>query len=85
MASRTARKTPPQSSGRRAPLRTTDAAAYTGMSRKWLLARAEAGDIPYIKTNYALLFRPEDLDRYLEEHTVVVKPRSNGRRKSKAG
>ncbi|MGH2784454.1 MAG: hypothetical protein ACRDJ1_04285 [Actinomycetota bacterium] len=73
---------PSRSSDRRPPIGLRAAAEYCGMSTDWLKRRWFAGEISAIKTNYRLLFRPEELDRYLEEHTVRHAPRRKTSRAS---
>jgi len=48
-------------------MRPRDAAAYLGVSERTLFGWRAAGDIPAIKRGSVVLFRREDLDKFLAD------------------
>jgi len=58
-----------QSSPRRAMMRTTEAAAYTGISKSTLeKLRVTGGGCPYIRIGRVVVYDPDDLDAWLAAH-----------------
>ena len=54
------------STAKRPRLRTRDAAAYTGLAKSTLeKLRVTGGGCPYIRIGRAVLYDPDDLDRWL--------------------
>jgi hypothetical protein len=54
-----------------------DLVLLTGWSRRQLAYRRSRGDIPYIKRGHTILYKAEDVERFLDEGYVDVRSRTD--------
>lgn len=59
-----------QSPDRRAPLTTTEASEYLGVTERWIRRAVAERRLPYLKLGRLLRFHPLDLDTYMDARRV---------------
>jgi len=61
-----------------------EVAAYLGVSEITVLRMIQNRDLAAYKVRGKWRFRPEDIDRYLQEHSTVPQPKKTAKRRKAA-
>lgn len=58
------------------------AAAMLGKPPSWVSYKVQRGELPFTRCGLQLRFRPEDLERWIEENTFTPAPSTRGARRA---